>query len=231
MLEENSESNARHDNLLREPTTSTAVGVNETKSIECQQCEVWRQKYEELRKTYVKLCVKHTDQSMKHDDLLKATESSVRASSDEVTSGEASESSSPSDDGFTEREIRHLQSLPLHKKKDSTFILQCIEYAYQNRTAELTNRTLKGTRDRYEVQDGVPTVIRPGKEPLTPEKVQKIEKLFIARISKSKCLAGEFGERIAPTYINRLIASAIKNVSNKEKAPATKSAENQDLPL
>lgn len=137
----------------------------------------------------------------------------------------------PSSNVFTPNEINRLRSLPLEKKNDSNFILHCIEYAYKNRTAVLPNKTMNGTRDRYEVKDGTPTIVRQGKDPLTPEKVHEIKKLFIKRISDSRCLAGEFGDRIKPTYVNQLIATAIKNVSNKEKPIITKANRNKDLNL
>lgn len=132
---------------------------------------------------------------------------------------------------FTKNEILHLQSISLGKNNDSTFVLRCIEYAYKNVTSVLPNRTLNGTRDRYEVKDGVSTVVRQGKEPVTPEKVYEIKKLFIKRISNPKCTAGEFGDRIKPTYLNQLIATAIKNVSNKEQPRAKKTNRNKDLIL
>lgn len=78
------------------------------------------------------------------------------------------------------------------------------------------NKTLYGTLERKEFGDDGAVVVRPAKDPLTPVKVKRIEELFIKRAIESKCLAAEFAERIKSTNINRLIASAVRNVSNKE---------------
>lgn len=197
---------------------------------DCEECEMWKKKYEELKKSYVKLSLRHSETLMKNDDLLKAATSNIRP-----TNGEESESVAEplptSDELFTENEVRYLRSIPLDKKKDSTFVLQCVEYAYKTDRKSLCNRTLKGTVDRIEVIDGVATVVRAGKSPMTPEKVKRIEQLFIDRVAKSKCLAGEFGERVKSSNINRLIASAIKNLSNKEKQDDIESNPNSDLIL
>lgn len=138
---------------------------------------------------------------------------------------------SASDDVFTENEVKFLQSLPLDKKKDSAFILQCIKYSYKNNEATLRNKTLKGTLDRVEIKDDGTQTVHPAKDPLTPEKVKRIEQLFIDRVSKSKCFAGEFGDRVKQTNINKLIAYAIKNVSSKEKPNEAVSSQNTDLNL
>lgn len=129
---------------------------------------------------------------------------------------EVSDTPSSINDIFTPNQLRILESLPLEKKKDSTFILQCIECAYKDNRSTLVNKTLFGTLERTEFRDDGAVVVRPAKDPLTPEKVKRIEELFVKRVTKSKCLAAEFTERITPTNINRLIASAIRNVSNKE---------------
>lgn len=192
----------------------------------CKDCQTWKQKYEDVKKSYIKLSLRHSETLMKYDDLLKASTSNVRPTDDQ------SESVAPSlDEMFAETELRYLSSIPLDKKKDSTFVLQCVEYAYKSDRKTLCNRTLKGTVDRVEVRDGAVTVVRPGKDPMTPEKVEKSQQIFIDRVAKSKCLAREFGERVKSSNINRLIASAIKNVSNKEKPAGTESNPNPELNL
>lgn len=241
------------------PQASTTVDLDENEPLQCQQCENWRQKYRELNKTHLKLCARYSHQSMKQEDLLEfATGNSVRLSTKESAGnarlnqgdfvgnvqlgtgesasellsdaeGAGSKTTPAVDNIFTRNEIMHLNSLPLEKKKDSSYVMQCIQYAYSDRP--LKHKTLKGTKNRYEVIDGTPIVVREGKSSLTPEKVHQIRQLFIGRISKSKCLAAEFGERIDPKYLNRLIASAVKNVSNKETSGQIKSNPNAGLEL
>lgn len=189
------------------------------------RCE-WRKKYDEIKKSYLKLTVRHCEVSIKHDELLKAATNSDRL----IISGESELMSS--DDIFTVNELRCLDSVSLERKKDSNFILQCIQFAYKSNKSELLNRTLKGRHERVEIKDdGSVERIQPAKTPLTPEKVTRIEELFINRVSKSKCVAAEFSERIKQTNINKLIASAIKNVSNKEKSLVKLPTENVDLEL
>lgn len=169
-------------------------------------------KYEELKKSYMKLSLRHSELLMKHDDLVKTATNSVRPNTDD----ELAEALSPSDNIFTPNEIKCLQSLTLEKKKDSTFILQCIEYAYKDTASTLLGKTLKGTLERVEYKENGDVQSHPAKDPLTPEKVKRIEELFIDRVSKCKISAVEFGERIKQTNINKLIAAAIKNVANKQ---------------
>lgn len=45
-----------------------------------------------------------------------------------------------------------------------------------------------------------------------------VKQLFIDRVTKSNGSAVEQGERIKPTYINKLFASAISNLSKPFKA-------------
>lgn len=167
---------------------------------------------------------------MKHDELLKnmtSNEKLVDRNTGEMSDG----AESTSDEVFTPNEIRHLLSLPLDKKKDSTFILQCVQYAYKNNVAALANKTLKGTGERIEVKEDGARVLHPGKESLTPEKVRRIEQIFIDRVSRSTCMASEFGDRVKQSNINKHIASAIKNVANKGKPKNQSSTQNEHLNL
>lgn len=208
-------------------TDGGAVALNGQKSNGCDgSCEIWRKKYGDLKQSHIKLSLRHCELSMKYDELLKISTNTATSSCDDV-----SDVLSPNDNVFTPNQIRILESLPLEKKKDSTFIMQCIDYAYKENSSTLVNKTLKGTLERIEMQDDGAVVVRPAKNPLTPEKVKRIEELFIQRVSKSKCLAGEFAERIKTTNINRLLASAIRNISNKEKPKDKSSHQNVNLNL
>lgn len=125
--------------------TDVVNGINATAS--CDECNVWRTKYQELKKSHVKLSLRHCELQMKFDDLVKITTSPVQSNTNEV-------SDALSTDGiFTENEIRCLQSLGLEKKKDSTFFLQCIQYAYKENPTTLQGKTLKGTLERTEIKD------------------------------------------------------------------------------
>lgn len=168
---------------------------------------------------------------MKHEELVLVSTGTVRPNTEAEESNVVSPTLSMSDGIFTENEIKCLQCLPLDKKKDSTFILNCIQYAYKHNVACLTKKTLKGTRARYEVKEGDLVTVKPGKDPLTPEKVARIKELFIDRVTKSKCMAGEYGERVKQTNINQLIANAVKNVSFKEAPKEVLSNQNADLNL
>lgn len=188
-----------------------------------------RKKYDDLKKSHVQLCVEHCELSMKYKALLKTTTETVSSTSSDVS--DESQPIPPADNIFTANEIIVLQNFPLEKKKDSTFILKCVEFAYKDNTSSLVNKTLKGTLERVEIQNDKPVAVRPAKDPLTPEKVKRIEELFIKRVTNSKCLAGEFVERIKTTNINRLIASAIRNISSKEQPKDKLSKKNDDLNL
>ncbi len=201
------------------------VSGNAVKSCDAS-CELLRKKYKDLKKIHFQLCQRHCEISMKYDQLVETLDTVRKA---ESTNAELSDLPSSTDDVFTPNQIRILESLPLEKKKDSTFILQCIEYAYKDKTSTLANKTLYGTLERKEFGDDGAVVVRPAKDALTPEKVIRIEKLFVKRVTESKCLSAEFAERIKPTNINRLIASAIRNVSNKENPKQTKKNVNLNL--
>lgn len=190
-----------------------------------ESCALLRKKYEDLKQSHIKLSVRHCELVMKYDELVNAKTNT------NVSHLEASDMLSSTGDVFTANEIRILESLPLEKKKDLNFILQCVQYAYKENPSVLVSKTLKGTLEKIEILDGVAVEVRPAKSPVTPEKVKRIEELFIKRVTASKCLAVEFGERIKPKYMNRLIATAITNISNKVKPSDNLLKENVNLNL
>lgn len=242
------------------PTTqSSANGAEKDKSSRCEacgrvdksdgcgECDKWQKKYEDVKKSHIKLSVRYTELMMKYDELVEVAKGTVRPNVNSETdepqissianriasqtlslSDGAAQSLCQPDDIFTENEIKCLKCLPLDKNKDSTFILNCLQYAYKNNAASIAMKTLKGTRGRYEVSDSGDLVeVKAGKDPLTPEKVHRIKQLFMDRVTKSKCMAVEFGERVKEIYFNRLIASAVKNISNKA-APSKKPPPNKN---
>lgn len=224
------------------------------KSDGCGECDKWQKKYESVKKSHIKLSVRYTELMMKYDEMVEVAKGTVRPNVNSVnetdepqissianriasqtfsTSDGAAQSLCQPDDIFIENEIKCLKCLPLDKNKDSTFILNCLQYAYKNDAASVAMKSLKGTRGRYEVSDSGDLVeVKAGKDPLTPEKVHRIKQLFMDRVTKSKCMTVEFGERVKEIYFNRLVASAVKNISNKtptsKKPPSNK---NDDLNL
>lgn len=193
-------------------------GVKNTDKLCGAPCQSLRKKYVDLKKSHFLLCHKHCELSMKFEELV-ATLNAIREaepSNAEPSNAEVSGVPPSTDDVFTYNQLMLLKSLPLEQTKDSNFILQCIEYAYKDNTSALMGKTLFGTRERKEFGDDGAVVIRPAKEPLTPKKVKRIEELFVKRVTDSKCLSAEFAARIKTTNIHRLIASAIRNVCNKE---------------
>lgn len=202
------------------------AGVEKEKAAcDNESCVRLRKKYDDIKKSHVQLCVEHCELLMKYNALLKiSTEPTIPPLPIDV-----SNVCPPTDSVgsiFTPSEIIILESLPLEKKKDSTFILKCVEFAYKDKSA-LTHKTLKGTLERIEIHDDQAVAVRPAKDPMTPEKVKRIEELFVKRVTHSKCLAGEFAERIKSTNINRLIASAVRNIVSKGQ-PKNKSTKNND---
>lgn len=215
-----------------------------------KETDGWHLKYDDVKKSMIKLSLKYTDLMMKYEDLVETAKGAVRpkVNTQEISDGESQSSSTSNGESqsayasnavsqslvvncdiFTESEIKCLQCVSLDKKKDSTFIFNCVQYAYKNDLASLATRTLKGTRGRYEIKEGELVTIRAGKDPLTPEKVQRIQQLFIDRVTRSRCMSAEFGERVRLTNINKLIASAVKNISNREAPTDVQSNENLNL--
>jgi len=87
------------------------------------------------------------------------------------------------DEVFTLNEIKSLQSIPIAKANDSSFVLQCIQYAYKADPSILRYRTLKGIPERIEINPDGTEEHHPAKNPLTPTKVERIQELFIERVS------------------------------------------------
>lgn len=146
---------------------------------------------------------------MKYNDLLK----SKSHTSNDVG---VSEATAVSGDIFTPNELKFLQCMSLEKKEDSTFVHQCVQFAYKSDLHVLAHRTLKGTKDWIEIKDDGEKKHHAAKEPLSPHKVNRIKDVFHERISKCAIDAATFGERVNDANINKLFASAIKNISKKQ---------------
>ncbi|KAJ6647837.1 hypothetical protein Bhyg_03060 [Pseudolycoriella hygida] len=196
----------------------------DAKTVECDQCvrkdvdiEEWRQKYEdevlqrkELKKVDLNLTVRFSELHSKYEDLLKATTKIVAVDPPE------DDSATPEDSIFTETEAKFLSCMALDKRHDCTFVLHCLKYAYKNDLSVLALKTLKGTAKSIEIMDDGEKIYHKGKDPITPKKVDRIRGLFIERISKCKIDAADYSERMKETYLNKLFAAGIKNLSKKK---------------
>lgn len=181
---------------------------NDDHSQECKECKQWECKYNDLKKLCLKLTIRNADMDFKYEDLLK-TKTIQRKSSDNETA--------PTDDVFTKREVKFLECMALDKKIDSTFVHHCLQYAYKDDLAVLRRKTLKGTAEVLKISDGGDVEhISEGKSPLTPEKIARIRGMFIERISKCQIDAVEYEQRIKDSYMNKLVASSIRNIVKKK---------------
>lgn len=215
---------------------------NSKNSGECTGCiqkaaerDEWERKYKqefekrkELKKVYVNLNVQFSELYMKYQSVLKA-----KGNNRDIVHGEASDNAASDgvamvseatggavkgdDDTFTEAQLKFLQFMPLDKKNDCTFILQCLKYAYKSDPTVLTSKTLKGTAERTEITADGREIHHEAKAPLTPEKVDRIKSLFMKRISKCEINSAEYVERMKDPYVNRLFAAGIVNLSKKPK--------------
>lgn len=120
-------------------------------------------------------------------------------------------------DVFTPNEVKYLEAMPLTKAGDSTFILKCLEFAYKREPSVLRFKTLKGVPESVQYNDDGTMEQVAKKDPLTPIKVERIQELFISRLSKCKIDSVEYGERIKESKVNKLFATGIINVSKKSK--------------
>lgn len=180
----------------------------------CAECKKWEKKYHHLKMLYLKLANHHAEVDLKYHDLLKTKTSTVPLPSDGTVSS--------SDDVFSAREVNYLRCMPLEKKNDSTFVLHCLTYAYKDNVAVLKKKTLKGKSEVQQIsENGCVEHVVPAKDPLTPKKVEQIRDLFIERISKCQLDPVSYGERIKDTYLNKIIASSIRNIVKKSKCQST----------
>lgn len=182
---------------------------NASKPRECNECKNWAAKYKDLKMLYLKLTIRHAEVDLKFQDL-----TNTKTNTNQLVPDNAASSN---DDVFTTREINYLQFMPLEKKADSTFVLRCLEYAYKDNMSVLNAKTLKGKSEVLQIsEEGNVEHIVQCKDPLTPKKVERIRDLFIERISKCQLNPVAYGERIKDTYLNKLIASSIRNIVKKK---------------
>lgn len=202
--------------VVAEKSAEHVVNCGDNAKVPCPECEQnrkerdeWQEKYKELKKSYYKLAVRHSELDLKHKDLEKVA---TAKTNDNNIDADAISVAADSDI-FSPNELKFLQCMPLEKKKDSTFVLQCVKFAYKEDTSVLNNKSLFGTKGRIEFTEDGGEVHQPAKQPLSPHKVDRMRGVFIDRISKCKLNAVEYGVRMKETYLNQLFASAIKNIS------------------
>lgn len=211
------------DDVSQGESQENSAGQNSNKCKDCIQKDLeadeWKRKYEmeveqrkDLKKVYLNLTVRFSELHSKYEDLVK-TSSAHRPTSSQT----ADEETAAGGDIYSTTELKFLKCMPLDKKNDCTFILHCLKYGYKSDPSALATKTLKGKNEWTEVTDGGERVLHSGKAPLTPEKVDRMKGLFVERISKCEIGAADFGERIKDSYINKLIAAGIRNLSRKYK--------------
>lgn len=197
-------------------------GHDSKSTTECAGCaqkaierDEWKEKYnqevekrKELKKVYVNTTISFTELYSKYNALLKTSASTHQSVDDAASSGQ---------DIFTPAEVKFLQCTSLEKKTDCTFINHCLKYAYKVDRSVLVFKTLKGTSEWTEINGEGVEIQHAAKTPLTPKKVERIKGLFYERLSKCEIDAVEYSERIKDSYVNKLIAAGIKNLSKKFK--------------
>lgn len=176
-------------------------------------CKDWESKYKNLKKDYMKMGTNFAELRMVHDDLLKTTKYTHPNPPD------VNDAISSSEGIFTSNEILVLQNMPLDQQTDSTFILNCLKFAYKSNPAVLRHKTLKGKREAMVISDDGDVAYMPGKDPLSPQKIKSIRELFVERINKCNLKPAAYSTRIKEPYMNKMIASGITNMGkNKESS-------------
>lgn len=215
----NDTANQKYDGFVGELSEERPASLQiDGSKVECSDCvqkskelKEWEEKFKELKKIYVKLTVRHAELDLKYNDLLKS-KSATSAASDVVANANAA-----SEDGvFNLNELKFLQCMPLDKKKDSTFIHQCLQFAYKNDLGVLAHKSLKGTSDWIEINDRGEKIHHTAKSPISPHKVNRIKEVFVERISKCQISSVEYGDRVKDANINKLFAGGIKNIAKKQ---------------
>lgn len=97
---------------------------------------------------------------------------------------------------FDVSELLTLRSIPYSKERDSSFILQTLQYLYKNDLSLLNLRTA--------------SVKKGDKKPISPEKKGIIQKIFNERIKSLNLNGHDFGVR--ESKINEHIISSIHNI-------------------
>lgn len=207
-----------------EPVNEKRRQNDSPKCTECEQKSIERDDFEkkyklemeqrkDLKKVYLNLTVRFSELHSKYTDLLKT----VGANRRHINTDEETESSTASSaDIFTPNEVKFFKCLPLDKKTDCTLILNCLKYAYKPDPSVLASKTLKGVAEWTQLTDDG-EIHHSAKTPLSPVKVDRMKGLFADRISKCQIDSAEFSERMKDSYINKLIAAGIRNLSKKNK--------------
>lgn len=175
-------------------------------------CENWESKYKNLKKDYMKLGTKFAELRMQHDDLLTTKAYTHTNPSD------MNDVPSSSDAIFTSSEVLVLRNMSLDQTTDSTFILKCLKFAYKQDISVLRNKTLKGKSEAMVISDDGDVAFMPGKDSLSPQKIEPIRSLFVERINKCKLKPAAYDKRIKDAYMNKLIASGITNIVKNKKS-------------
>lgn len=108
---------------------------------------------------------------------------------------------------LSDAESFQLKNLPNEKKYDTKFIRLCLESQYKQEMVKLKTKTLKGTKAT--VRKGK---IYPQQQPISPEKLFKIQVAFQNRIQSD-----ENPQRKSSRHFNYCIDQAIKQIKSKQE--------------
>lgn len=126
------------------------VEINQNANIQPSQCSNERcvemeKKYKDLMKLYLKATHRFSELDHKYSELLRMK---TRIGPPDTNVAEE-----PSNDIFSLNELKYLQSIPLSKTADSTFILKCLDFAYKSDPSVLRCKTLKGKAEVTQYDD------------------------------------------------------------------------------
>jgi len=157
----------------------------------------------------------------KYEDLLKTKIGKnlfMQDSDEEEDDKDDGNEAAPTKNIFTKRQLQTLKHMPVDKSDDSTFVLNCVEYAYKDNIRVLGKKSVFGKAETVLVsENGDADKVIPGKDPMTPVKVEAIKALFIERISKCRLGSVAQAERINDAYVNRLILTSVRNIAKRKE--------------
>lgn len=111
---------------------------------------------------------------------------------------------------FTDNQLSTLRSIEKSQRGDSTFILNAIRFSYSDNLAKLQKKTVTGISKKGP------------KEPITPQKLNRLKSMFSERLSDLSLGKQEKGDREKNfcRHVNRAITnvcSTIENGTTKKK--------------
>lgn len=105
---------------------------------------------------------------------------------------------------FAENQLSTLRSIDKSKKGDSTFILNCLRFLYSHDLAKLEHKSVTGKS-----KTGDP------KEPITPQKLNQIQTVYVERLNDLKLERTDQDER--EKKFRNHVHRAIININNAQR--------------